>query len=182
MSYFYIRKFRATDMEEIKKTKTLLNSFKKRSTNFFSQNAKLIGSVILTITFFIIAIWFITQEQNELFQIKNSITEAKPLWILIGFLVTVLYIFLQGLMYVASFETIGAKITWKDATILFLKRNFISVFIPAGGITSLLFFTETLLKKGTTKAEVHLASAIYGFIGIVSVILFAIPLFLFALL
>lgn len=169
-------------MTEPKETNTKLSFFKKRVFNFFSKKGKLLGQIVLTLIFFLIAFWFIKQERTELYQIKNSITEASPLWILIGFLVTISYIFLQGLMYVVSFSAIGAKITLKDATNLFLKRNFISVFIPAGGITSLLFFTEPLLKKGVTKTEVHLASAIYGFTGILSVILFAIPLFLFSLL
>jgi len=169
-------------MKEIKNTKTILNSIKKRVLNFFSKNGKILVQIVLTFIFFLIAFSFIKEEQSELYQIKNSITEAKPIWILVGFLIAISYIFLQGLMYVVSFSAIGSKITLKDATALFLKRNFISVFIPAGGITSLYFFTEPLLKKGTTKTEVHLASAIYGFVGIVSVVLFAIPLFLFSLL
>ncbi|OXG04136.1 phosphatidylglycerol lysyltransferase [Flavobacterium araucananum] len=169
-------------MKETKNTNTVLSTLKKRIAAFFSKNGKLTGQIILTLIFFFIGFWFIKEEQNELYQIKNSIAQAQPLWILIGFLVTILYIFLQGLMYVVSFAAIDAKITWRDANILFLKRNFISVFIPAGGITSLFFFTDPLLKKGTTRTEVHLASAIYGFVGIVSVLLFAIPLFLFSLL
>lgn len=169
-------------MKEIKNTNSTLSLLQKRIVTFFSKNGKLSGQIILTLSFFLIGIWFIKEEQNELYQIKNSISDAKPEWILIGFLVTILYIFLQGLMYVVSFSAIDAKITWKEANILFLKRNFISVFIPAGGITSLFFFTDALLKKGTTKTEVHLASAIYGFVGIVSVILLAVPLFLFSLL
>ncbi|MGE6354975.1 phosphatidylglycerol lysyltransferase domain-containing protein [Flavobacterium sp. NPDC079362] len=169
-------------MTETKNTNSTLSLLKKKALTFFSKNGKLSGQVILTFFFIFVGIWFIKEEHNELYQIKNSITEAQPQWVIIAFLVTFIYIFLQGLMYVVSFDAIGAKITWKDANILFLKRNFISVFIPAGGITSLFFFTDTLLKKGTTKTDVHLASAIYGFVGIVSVILLAIPLFLFSLL
>jgi phosphatidylglycerol lysyltransferase len=169
-------------MKETLKTNTLFSFFTKGIRGFFDQNAKLIIRVLLTISFFVIAFWFVKEQQNELFQIKNSIAQAAPLWILIAFLVTLFYIFSQGLMYVLSFSAIGATITWKEATILFVKRNFISVFIPAGGISSLFFFTETLSKKGTSKTEIHLASAIYGFVGILSVILFAIPLFLYSLL
>ncbi|MFH7000149.1 phosphatidylglycerol lysyltransferase domain-containing protein [Flavobacterium sp. FlaQc-57] len=169
-------------MTETKNANTTTNLFRKRIANYFSKNWKILAQIVLTFTFFLIGFWFIKEEQNELYQIKNSINNANPLWLLIGFLVTLLYLFLQGLMYVASFSAIGARITWRDATSLFIKRNFISVFIPAGGITSLLYFTEPLLKKGTTKTQVHIASAIYGFVGIVSVILFAIPLFLYSIL
>ncbi|WP_428229464.1 phosphatidylglycerol lysyltransferase domain-containing protein [Flavobacterium sp.] len=169
-------------MKEIKNTNTTLSLLQKKIVAFFSKNGKLTGQIFLTLIFVFIGIWFIKGEQNELYQIKNSIRAAQPQWVLIAFLVTLLYLSLQGLMYVLSFSAINAKISWKDANILFLKRNFISVFIPAGGITSLFFFTDALLKKGTTKTEVHLASALYGFVGIVSVILLAIPLFLFSLL
>jgi phosphatidylglycerol lysyltransferase len=169
-------------MKEPKNANISIGLLKKRFITFFSKNGKLLGQIVLTLSFFLIGFWFIKEEQSELYQIKNSITEAKPQWVFVAFLVTVLYIFLQGLMYVVSFVAIGAKITWKDANTLFLKRNFISVFIPAGGITSLFLFTDALLKKGTTKTEIHLASAIYGFVGIVSVIILAIPLFLFSLL
>ena len=129
-------------MAETKNSNTTVNLFKKRIVNYFSKNGKLIGQIVLTLIFFVIGFWFIKNEQSELYQIKDSVTNAKPIWLLVGLLVTILYIFLQGLMYVASFSAIDAKITLKDATFLFLKRNFISVFIPAGGITSLLYFTE----------------------------------------
>lgn len=169
-------------MKEPKNATTTLRLLQKRIAGFFSENGKLSGQIVLTLFFFLIGFWFIKEEQSELYQIKNSIEDAKPQWILIGFLLSILYVFLQGFMYVVSFSAIDAKITWKDANSLFLKRNFISVFIPAGGITSLFFFTDNLLKKGTTKTAVHLASAIYGFVGILSVLLLAVPLFLFSLL
>ncbi|MFH6990897.1 phosphatidylglycerol lysyltransferase domain-containing protein [Flavobacterium sp. FlaQc-48] len=169
-------------MKEPKNATTTLRLLQKRIAGFFSENGKLSGQIVLTLFFFLIGFWFIKEEQSELYQIKNSIADAKPQWILIGFLLSILYVFLQGFMYVVSFSAIDAKITWKDANSLFLKRNFISVFIPAGGITSLFFFTDNLLKKGTTKTAVHLASAIYGFVGILSVLLLAVPLFLFSLL
>ncbi|MFH6964641.1 phosphatidylglycerol lysyltransferase domain-containing protein [Flavobacterium plurextorum] len=169
-------------MREINQTETALHSLQKRIVAFFSKNGKLLGQITLTLIFLTIGFWFIKEEQSELYQIKNSIATAQPKWVLIALLVTILYIFLQGLLYVDSFSAIGANISWKDANALFIKRNFISVFLPAGGITSLLFFTERLSKKGTTKTEIHLASALYGFVGILSVVLLAIPLFLFSLL
>ncbi|MCX6271464.1 MAG: phosphatidylglycerol lysyltransferase domain-containing protein [Bacteroidetes bacterium] len=81
----------------------------------------------------------------------------------------------------ASFTTIGCRISLKDAVILFLKRNFISVFLPAGGVSSLVFFTRDLEKKDITKTQIHFASSIYAFVGILSVLIVAFPAFLFAL-
>ena len=66
-----------------------------------------------------------------------------------------------------------------DAIILFLKRNFISVFLPAGAVSSLAFFSNEIEKKGITRTQVYFASSIYAFVGILSVVIVAIPAFLF---
>lgn len=98
-------------MAETKNSNTTVTLFKKRIVNYFFKNGKLISQIVLTFIFFVIGFWFIKNEQNELYQIKNSISNTKPIWLLVGLLVTILYIFLQGLMYVASFFAIDAKIT-----------------------------------------------------------------------
>jgi phosphatidylglycerol lysyltransferase len=164
------------------KINNYIQIFKERSIPLLSRNGKLISQFIITLFFLGVAIWFVKQEQTELSQIKNSFTNAKLKWIIAGFFTTILYILAQGLMYINSFSAIGVQIKLKQALTLFLKRNFISVFIPAGGVTSLYFFTESLTKKGIEKVQVHLASAIYGFIGILSVVIIGIPVFIYTLL
>ncbi|MCC9070714.1 phosphatidylglycerol lysyltransferase domain-containing protein [Flavobacterium sp. F-65] len=169
-------------MKTPSKINNYIQIFKERSIPLLSRNGKLISQFIITLFFLGVAIWFVKQEQTELSQIKNSFTNAKLKWIIAGFFTTILYILAQGLMYINSFSAIGVQIKLKQALILFLKRNFISVFIPAGGVTSLYFFTESLTKKGIEKVQVHLASAIYGFIGILSVVIIGIPIFIYTLL
>ena len=83
-------------------------------------------------------------------------------------------------MYVTSFASIELKLKLWDAIILFLKRNFISVFLPAGAVSSLAFFSNEIEKKGITRTQVYFASSIYAFVGILSVVIVAIPAFLFA--
>jgi phosphatidylglycerol lysyltransferase len=85
-------------------------------------------------------------------------------------------------MYVASFASIRHRIPLWSAIILFLKRNLISVFLPAGGVSSLAFFTGEIEEKGIKRSHINFASTIYGFVGILSVILVAIPVFFYALL
>lgn len=168
------------------KTPSKFNNYiqilKEQSVPLLSRNGKIIIQFIVTLFFIGVAIWFVKQEQTELSQVKNSFTNAKLLWIITGVFTTIIYLLLQGMMYVYSFSAIGVRIKLKQALRLFLKRNFISVFIPAGGITSLYFFTESLTKRGIEKNQIHLASAIYGFIGILSVLIIGIPLFIYALL
>ena len=147
---------------------------------FNKENRNIVMQFIIAALFIGIGIWFVKHEKTELFQIKSTLTSATLLWVFAGIFVTALYFILQGLMYVASFSAINAKIGLKEAVILFLKRNFISVFLPAGGFSSLAFFTNSVEEKGNTKVQIYLASTIYAFIGIVSVVLVAIPVFIYA--
>jgi phosphatidylglycerol lysyltransferase len=80
---------------------------------------------------------------------------------------------------VTSFASINTRLRLWDAIILFLKRNFISVFLPAGAVSSLAFFTKEIEKKGITRTQIYFASSIYAFVGILSVVIVAIPAFLF---
>lgn len=143
---------------------------------------KLFWQIILSLFMLCIAIFFVRHEHIELFKIKEQLLESDPLYVLLGIALTVLYILLQGKMYEHSFRALGQRISLKLCTQLFLKRNFISVFLPAGGFTSLAFFTKKIEKQGATKSQIHLASTLFGFIGILSVVLFAVPVLGIALL
>ena len=155
---------------------------KKNLLLFNKENRTIIIQFILGVFFIGLGIWFVKHEKSEIFQIKNTINNANLLWVYAGILTAIAYFVLQGLLYVASFSAINAKINLKDGIILFLKRNFISVFLPAGGFSSLFFFSKTIEEKGNTKIKIHLASGIYAFVGILSVVLVAFPVFIFALL
>jgi phosphatidylglycerol lysyltransferase len=81
----------------------------------------------------------------------------------------------------SAFAAVGCKVFLTDAVILFLKRNLVSIFLPAGGVSSLAFFSSTIEKKGIDKSQINFASSIYGFVGILTVIILAIPAFSYAL-
>jgi len=156
--------------------------FKGRTGPFLNENKKIIAQFILTLFFFAIGIWFIKHEGAELFQVKKVLSSAKWQLVLIGIGLTAIYIIVQGQMYVLAFASVKIKVSLSDSIALFIKRNFISVFLPAGGITSLAFFTGTLESKGIKKAQIHFASSIYAFVGILSVVVIAIPAFMYAIL
>lgn len=153
---------------------------KKMQFPFYKENRKIITQSVIGVFFIGLGIWFVKHEKTEIFQIKQTLSTASLQWVCLGIFITIIYFILQGLMYVASFAAVNAKIALKDGVVLFLKRNFISVFLPAGGISSLAFFTKKIEEKGNNKTQIHLASSIYAFIGLVSVVLFAIPVFLYA--
>ncbi|NVO09630.1 MAG: bifunctional lysylphosphatidylglycerol flippase/synthetase MprF [Bacteroidales bacterium] len=154
---------------------------KEKSIPFLRENGNLIGQFILTLFFIALGIWFLKHERAELFEVKTVLVSSRWLLILLGITITVLYLLLQGLMYVTSFASVHSKVSLLSATILFLKRNFISIFLPAGGVSSLAFFTGEIEKKGITKTQIHFASSVYGFVGILSVVVVAIPAFSYAL-
>jgi phosphatidylglycerol lysyltransferase len=160
---------------------TSVIKFRERTKPFLRENRKIILQSIFTIFFFALAIWFIKHEGHELTDIKNVLFSAKWQWVLLGIGLTLLYIILQGQMYVFAFASGRNKVSLFNSIILFIKRNFISVFLPAGGVTSLAFFTSAVESKEISKAQIHLASTIYGFIGILTVVIVAIPTFIYSL-
>ncbi|WP_343615783.1 bifunctional lysylphosphatidylglycerol flippase/synthetase MprF [Flavobacterium sp.] len=168
------------------KVQTISNRFLaffkgRKGISFLRENDKIIRQFIFTIFFLGIGIWFIKHENSELKEVKNVITDASTFWVVCGILLAGIYITLQALMYYASFKAVQSEISFKDAAVLFLKRNFVSVFLPAGGISSLAFFTKPIEKKGVKPTQIHFASIVYGFVGILSVIIVAIPALLYSL-
>ncbi len=161
--------------------KDTITALRERSVPFLRENVKIISQFIFTIFFIGVGIWFIKHERAELVQVQAVLASSSLQWLAAGIILTIVYIVLQGLMYVASFKAIGSQVKLYDAIVLFLKRNFISVFLPAGGISSLAFFTGDIERKGVSKSQIHFASSVYGFVGIFSVIVVALPAFLYGL-
>src|SRR5664280_2810948 len=167
-------------MTEDNASASIRNFFKEKVFIFLNENAKLITQFLFTALFIILAAWFTFHQKHELFTVRNILSNAKGDWIIAGIGLVLFYIFIQGAMYVTSFASIGTRLNLWDAIILFLKRNFISVFLPAGSVSSLAFFSNEIEKKGITKTQIYFASSIYAFVGILSVVIVAIPAFLFA--
>lgn len=156
-------------------------TLKFRALPYIKENAKIILQAIFTFFFIGIAIFFFEHEQAELRQVKSALFTADWRWMVAGIVLTGLLIIAQGLMYVASFASCGNKVSLIDATILFLKRNFVSVFLPAGAVSSLIFFSGDIEKKGISKSQIHFSSSVYWFVGILTVIIIAVPAFSFSL-
>jgi len=160
-------------------SRSIRNFFKEKVFIFLNENARLITQFLFTALFIILAAWFTFHQKRELLHVRDLLSEANRYWVIIGLALVLFYIFIQGAMYVTSFASINTKLKLWDAIILFLKRNFISVFLPAGAVSSLAFFSNEIEKKGITRTQVYFASSIYAFVGILSVVIVAIPAFLF---
>lgn len=130
---------------------------------------------LLAILILFLAFVFFRSERKELSSILPQLHAAKTIWITAGILLTVVCVLLQAFMYMSSFLAVGVPLKFADALELFLKRNFLSVFLPAGGISSLAFTPRQIQRKNYDTKTVHKASAIYGFVGIITVFLVGIP-------
>lgn len=128
------------------------------------------------------AIFFIRAQHVEVVQIKQQLDTAVPIYVILGILLTGAYIAAQGQMYVHSFRALKVNISLGNAIKLFLKRNLISIFLPAGGFSSLIFFTREIEEEGISKSKIHLSSTLFAFCGILSVVVVAIPVLGIALL
>ncbi|MGN6195452.1 MAG: phosphatidylglycerol lysyltransferase domain-containing protein [Ginsengibacter sp.] len=142
---------------------------------------KLYVSEITGVLLLALGIFFIRSEGKELRNVGEYLSSGDGAWIAVGIFVTAVYILLQAVMYIASFKAVGLKVSLWESTVLFLKRNLISIFLPGGGITSLAFFTKDIQEETNeeNKTRIHIASTIYGFTGILSIIIIAIPVLIY---
>jgi phosphatidylglycerol lysyltransferase len=158
-----------------------LKSFLKDNFQPIRDYGKLIAKFLLALLFIAIGAWFFKHEQPELGKIKHVLLTSRLPYIILGLTVMFAYIFLQGLMYKLAFASVRKKVPIYTTILLFLKRNLISIFMPAGGVTSLAFFTNDIEKEGASKTKIHFASTIYAFTGLLTIVLVAIPILIYAL-
>jgi phosphatidylglycerol lysyltransferase len=128
-----------------------------------------------------IAVFFIRHENLELIKIKEHLSNSNPWIVTVGILLTGVYITFQGQMYVYCYKALSIAIPLKVAVRLYLKRNLISIFLPAGGVASLAFFTGEVESRGASKSQVHLASTFFAFISFLSILVVAFPIFGYAI-
>src|SRR3982074_1137792 len=136
---------------------------------------------LLAILFILVGIYFFRQERHELRSIVPALKNSNVRWVTVGIFMTVICILFQSGMYVFSFAAIRVKLKWFIAVELFLKRNFISVFLPAGGVTALAYLPGSLRRNVIHKKEIHQGSGIYAFTGIFSLFLVGLPIIAYAI-
>ncbi len=138
-------------------------------------------SEITGVLLLILGIYFIRLQGNEFKNVGNYVKNGDPVFLIAGTLITLVYIWLQALMYKASFKSVSLTVNTYESAVLFLKRNLVSIFLPGGAITSLAFFTKDIQEETNQadKSKIHIASTIYGFTGIFSIIIISVPVLLY---
>lgn len=109
-------------------------------------------------------------------KVKDALLAADPVWVVWGLILLGIFILVQGLMYQQSFKAIHERIRLSTGIGLYLKRNLISVFLPAGLLTNMLFFNKSVEQKdGVNKIQIYFASSIFSFCSILSAVIIGIP-------
>lgn len=137
---------------------------------------------LLSVLFILVAFYFFRKERHEFSQVRTVLSSVNISWIVWGIVLAISYIALQALMYVTSFAAVNSKITFFGAAELYLKRNLIGIFLPAGGVTSQTFFKSIAERQNISNTKTNLASYIFVVLGILSVIVVGIPVILFLVL
>lgn len=132
--------------------------------------------------FILVAFYFFRKEQGEFGKVRDVLSSVRISWLLWGILLVITYIALQALMYVTSFAAVGARINYFGAVELYLKRNLVGIFLPAGGVTSQTFFKSIPERQKISNTKTNFASYIFVVLGIASVIVVGIPVILYLVL
>jgi phosphatidylglycerol lysyltransferase len=146
-----------------------------KESNFSGIQVKFIMQIAFSLLPIAFCIYFIKHEGYQLNQSFDLIGQSNLLLIVAAALVTIVYVIIHGYMYKESYKALRADLPLSSMILLSLKRNFISVFLPAGGISSYVFFTREIEDRGVSKIRIHLASVVYGISGFASLILIALP-------
>jgi phosphatidylglycerol lysyltransferase len=147
---------------------------------FLKENRKILMQSIFGLLFIGLVVFFIRNERAEVHQIRLNLRNAVPTLVALGILTSLVYILLQGTLYSFCFRAVNQPVRLAAAIRIYLKRNFVGVFLPAGGISSLAFFTRELEHEKISRNQIHFASSLYAFISLFTVFLIAIPILLIA--
>jgi len=146
------------------------------------SNIKTILQIALALFFIAMSLFFLRHEQAELGHVQTAISMASPIWLIVGLGLSFFYVFVMAFMYQNSFKAIDQKIGLFTGVILFLKKNLVSLFLPAGVLTNLAFFNEEVKQReNINKTQIYFASSIFTICSIVSTLIVGIPVLLWLL-
>lgn len=134
----------------------------------------------LTIVLLVLSLIFVRQEGPQLAQALRQIPET-PWWIAaLATGVAALYMLCCGFMYIGGFRAAGATMPITEAVQLWLRRNFLSVFLPAGGLSSLAFYNKSLRRPTSARPalsdqQIYTGSLVYFVAGYGSLLIVALP-------
>jgi uncharacterized membrane protein YbhN (UPF0104 family) len=132
---------------------------------------------ILCIVLFFV---FILKQRQELYQTLDALRYTNGTFLLLGLFGTGLLIICQALLFQSALRSQGKQVPVLTCASLYLKRFFLSSFLPAGYSVAQYTLNNTLEPYGVSSLESSLASTVFILIGFVSYIIILIPTILYA--
>lgn len=138
------------------------------------------GKLVLTLLMLGVSVWFVRSEGPDLARAIYLLPDTPFLTGLAAAGVTSVYLLLSSYMYVGSFAAAGGHLSFGKASKLWVRRNFVSVFLPAGGVSSMAFYNRPL-RDTLTREQIYLGSFVYVLAGYGSLLLVALPVLAFGI-
>ncbi len=119
--------------------------------------------------------YFLYNERAEILSLNGIVSRGKPVYVLLGALLSAGYIMMQSLFYRETLRIMNKTLPYRKALSLFLRRFFIGSFLPAGFTVSQFAFTEELKPYDISPLENHMASITFLLMSGLSFLLLLIP-------
>jgi phosphatidylglycerol lysyltransferase len=136
----------------------------------------------IAVLMLLLAIVFFRSERKELSDIIPHIRQANQYWFLLSVFITLVTYIFQGGIYRQSFAAISFPLNYWHAIELYLKRNFLGVFLPAGGVSAMAYSPPRIRKLGFTRLQINQASGLFGFASLLTVFVVGLPVIIYAVL
>jgi phosphatidylglycerol lysyltransferase len=147
-----------------------------------SQLRKIHWKELVAVLFILFGVYFFRQERHELRMLVPFLRKANSAWILTGIAVTFIYIFSQSVFLLFSFKSVKVHLRFTSSLVVFLKRDFISVFVPGGGAAAFAYLPSMMRKEQIEQRKIFQAAGINSIIGTLTVIIVGLPVIIYALL
>ncbi len=143
----------------------------------FSPNTlKTFFSVAFGLMLFGMGFRFLMEKGVQFFQIKSTLIQADHGWLWLGIGLSFLYVWLHAVMYRQSFRAIGLQVSLRSMMHLYVKRNLMSVLLPAGFIASQTFFSSEVAQVENIKEkDVWSASGVFSVALLISNVITVLP-------
>lgn len=135
---------------------------------------------VLAVLLLAVCVYFFHQQRREVRAIIPYLHQAGNGWLLLATLVTAIYIICQSAMYLFSFAAISTAFPLSRSIELFLKRNFLSTFLPGGGVSALAYVPKGTKRIVPDRMKIHQASGLFGFAGVLSTFIISLIVLLLA--
>ncbi|TKK69001.1 lysylphosphatidylglycerol synthetase family protein [Ilyomonas limi] len=135
---------------------------------------------VLAVFLLVVCIYFFHQQRREISLILPYLHQASNSWLLLAAVVTGIFVLCQSAMYAFSFNAIKTPFPLSSAIELFLKRNFLSTFLPGGGVSALAYVPKSVKRTVPDRMKIHQASGLFGFAGILSTFIISLTVLLLA--